>query len=146
MALPYIDFASQEQIHRSGVHLFMDWRIAAAQHAAERAAVTVHEQMARGVSGLATVAATAPFIGMFGNIIGIYNSFPGCGTEKTTYMAIVMGLLGRSLIPTALGLAVAIMAAVGWRYLGGRLAEFDAGMAEAVLDLPGWLSGCAGRG
>ncbi len=116
----------------------------AAQHATQHAATAVHEEMARGLGGLATVAATAPLVGMLGNIIGIYNSFPACGTEKTTYMAIVMGLLGQSIAPAALGLAVAIIAAVGWRYLGGRMAEFDAEMKEAVLDLPGWLRGGIG--
>jgi len=114
----------------------MDWRIAPAQHAAERSAVLVHRRMARGLRGLATVAATAPFVGMFGTCWGIANSFPGCGGEKSTCMAAVAALLSESIMPAALGLAVATTASVGYKYLSGRMAGFDLEMSDAVRDLP----------
>jgi biopolymer transport protein ExbB/TolQ len=49
----------------------VDWRIELAQHAAERSAAGVHRELGRGLSGLATVAATAPFVGMLGNVVGV---------------------------------------------------------------------------
>jgi biopolymer transport protein ExbB/TolQ len=117
----------------------MDWRIASAQHAAERSAMLVHRRMARGLRGLATVAATAPFVGMFGTCWSIVNSFTGCGGEKSTCMAAVAALLSESIMPAALGLAVATTASVGYQCLSGRMADFDLEMKEAVRDLPGLL-------
>ncbi|HEY2012293.1 MAG TPA: MotA/TolQ/ExbB proton channel family protein [Bryobacteraceae bacterium] len=118
----------------------MDWRVASAQHAAERAAVMVDRQMARGLCGLATVAATAPFAGMIGAVWGISHSFPPCGADKSTCMAAIAELLGASIVPAALGLGVAIMASWGYRYLSERMAEFEIEMRNAVRDLPASLT------
>lgn len=96
----------------------------------------VHRRMARGLRGLATVAASAPFVGIFGTCWGIVNSFRGCGGERSTCMAAGAALLSESIMPAALGLAVATIASVGYKYLSGRMAEFDLEMAEAVRDLP----------
>lgn len=117
----------------------MDWRIDSAQRAAENSAMLVHRRMARGLRGLATVAATAAFMGMFGTCLGIVNSFVGCGGEKSACMAAVAALLSESIMPTALGLAVATAASVGYKYLSGRMAEFDLEMRDAVRDLPDLL-------
>lgn len=99
----------------------------------------VHRRMARGLRGIATVAATAAFVGMFGTCLGIINSFVGCGGDKATCMAAVAALLSESIMPTALGLAVATTASVGYKYLSGRMAEFDLEMRDAVRDLPEFL-------
>jgi biopolymer transport protein ExbB/TolQ len=117
----------------------MDWRMALAQHAAERSAKVVHRRMTRGLCGLATVAATAPFVGMIGTCWGVVNSFPGCGGNKSTCMAAVAALLSESIMPAALGLAVAITASWGYKHLNGRMADFDAEMQDAVGNLPGLL-------
>jgi biopolymer transport protein ExbB/TolQ len=83
--------------------------------------------MARGLRGLATVAATAPFVGMFGTC---------CGEEKSTCMAVVAAFLSESIMPAALGLAVATTASVGYKYLSGRMAVFDLEMRDPVRGLP----------
>lgn len=111
-----------------------------ALNAAERSAATLHLHMARGLSGLATVAATAPFVGMFGTVAGIFNSFPGCGADKATCMAAIVNLLSLSMVPAALGLAVAITASSGYKHLSARLANFDAEMENAVRDLSQYLA------
>jgi biopolymer transport protein ExbB/TolQ len=118
----------------------MDWRVTSAQHAAERSAAVVHRQMARGLCGLATVAATAPFVGMIGTVWGIINSFPSCGCEKSALMAAIADLLSKSMMPAALGLAVAITASWGHKYLSARMAGFDIEMRYAVQDLPVYLA------
>jgi len=69
--------------------------------------------MARRLGGLGTVAATAPFVGMIGTVWGIFNSYPGCGGEKSACMAAVVDLLSKSMIPEAFGIAVAIIASWG---------------------------------
>ena len=101
--------------------------------------------MARGLCGLATVAATVPFVGMIGTVWGIVNSFPGCGGEKSTCMAAVADLLSESLMPAALGLAVAITASWGHKYLSAQLADFDVEMRNTVRDLPDCLATCGVR-
>jgi len=118
----------------------MDWRVTSAQHAAERSAAVVHRQMAGGLCGLATVAATAPFVGMIGAVWGIVHSFPGCGGEKSMCMAAIANLLSESMMPAALGLAVAIIASCGHKYLSARMADFDIEMRNAVQDLPVYLA------
>jgi biopolymer transport protein ExbB/TolQ len=123
----------------------MDWRVVSAQHAAERSAAVVHWQMAHDLYGLATVAATAPFVGMIGTVWGIVNSFPGCGGEKSACMAAVAELLSESIMPAALGLAVAITTSWGYKHLSARMAEFDIEMRNAVRDLPDYLASCAFR-
>jgi biopolymer transport protein ExbB/TolQ len=108
----------------------------------------VHRRMARGLCGLATVAATAPFVGMIGTCWGIVNSFQGCGGNRSTCMAAVAALLSESIMPAALGLAVAITASWAYKYLSGRMAGFDAEMQDAVRDLPCllWKSRLSGAG
>ena len=123
----------------------MDWRLALAQHAAERSAAVVHRQMRRGLCGLATVAATAPFVGMIGAVWGIAHSFPPCGTEKSTCMAAIAERLSESIMPAALGLAVAITASSGYKYLSARMTDIDIEMRNAVRNLPDYLANCRFR-
>jgi biopolymer transport protein ExbB/TolQ len=103
--------------------------------ACARAATDVHREMERGLSGLAAVAATAPFLGFIGTVLGISNSFPGFGTEKSTAMAIIAGRLGDSLVPAAASVLLAIIASCGYRYLRARLDILDIEMETAALDL-----------
>jgi biopolymer transport protein ExbB len=105
------------------------------RRACERAANDVHREMQRGLSGLAAVAATAPFVGFIGTVLGIWNSFPGMGTEKSTYMGIVAGRLGDSLVPAAASVLLAITASCSYRYLRARLEGIDMEMETATLEL-----------
>jgi len=91
--------------------------------------------MARGVTSLATIASIAPFVGLFGTVLGIVNSFPGFGTEKFTAMAITIGRLAESLVPTELGLLVALLAFCFYKYLLARLDDFDVEMENVSLQL-----------
>ncbi len=103
--------------------------------------MAVHQRMSRGLRGLATVAATAPFLGMAATCWGMLNSFPGCGGEKSTCMAAVTALLSASIAPAALGLAVAIIARWGYASLSRQMAQFDTDMRSAVRDLTGLPGG-----
>ena len=118
----------------------MDWRVALAQHAAERSSAAVGREMGRGLSGLATVAATAPFIGMIGTVLGIFNSFPGFDGEESAIMAAIAERLSNSMMPTALGVAVSVTAFSGYRYLSAQMPDFNCEMRNAVLDLASYLS------
>src|ERR1700684_3169408 len=58
--------------------------IEASKRALERAEAIVHAELKRGISSLATVGSTAPFVGLFGTVLGIINAFKGISTEKST--------------------------------------------------------------
>ncbi len=119
----------------------MNWRVLLAEHAAERMATAVHRKMARGLFGLATVAATAPFVGVLGTLLGISSSFRGCGGEKTAMIAALAENLSEAMMPAALGVAVAVAALAGYEYLAAQVADLDAEMRVAILAMPSQLSG-----
>src|SRR5271165_5504729 len=97
--------------------------------AGERAASTVHFELNRGLTSLATIASLAPFVGLFGTVLGIMNSFRviGASTHLTGFGAVAHGI-AESLGTTALGLLVAIPAVWFYHYLRGQLEAFDAEM------------------
>jgi biopolymer transport protein TolQ len=77
------------------------------------------------LSFLATTANTAPFIGLFGTVWGIMHSFHSIGAAKSASLATVAPGISEALIATAIGLAVAIPATVGYNLFQGRLARVD---------------------
>ena len=79
----------------------------------------------RGLGALATIAATAPFVGLFGTTLGIMNSFKGCGTQKATCMAATTQGISEALITTALGLLVAVPAALAYNYFAAKSEFLD---------------------
>ena len=91
--------------------------------------------MKRGVNGFASIAATEPFVGFFGTVLGIIRSFSGSSTERTTLMLWTLRYLSDALVPTALGLVVAVLAFCFYRYLSARLEDFDIEMTNVSLQL-----------
>src|SRR5438045_960469 len=65
--------------------------IEASKRARERAEAIVHAELKRGVSGCATIGSTAPFVGLFGTVLGIIQAFQGISQEKPTVLAAVEG-------------------------------------------------------
>src|SRR5450756_1471406 len=107
--------------------------------ALERAAQTASSEaltaMETRMTWLATIAAIAPFIGLFGTVMGIIDAFHGLGTAgAATLRAVAPGISG-ALITTAAGLVVAIPAVVGYNQLTARLREFGARMGDFGLEL-----------
>ena len=107
----------------------------AVSRASARSASVVHAEMKRGLNSLASIAATAPFIGLFGTVLGIFNSFRGLGTEKSTIMPWMARFLSEAMVPTALGVLVAVLAFCFYKYLLARLDNFDVEMKSASLEL-----------
>ena len=75
------------------------------------------EQLQRGLSVLASVGSTAPFVGLFGTVWGIYHALVGIGASGQASIDKVAGPVGEALIMTAFGLAVAIPAVLGYNAL-----------------------------
>jgi biopolymer transport protein ExbB len=83
----------------------------------QRTADTVVSQMQAGLPVLASVGATAPFIGLLGTVIGIYNALIAIGVAGQASIDKVAGPVGEALIMTAIGLAVAVPAVLGYNIL-----------------------------
>ena len=81
---------------------------------------TVQMRSQEGLSVLATIGATAPFVGLFGTVWGIYNALVTIGVSGQASIDKVAGPVGEALIMTALGLAVAVPAVLGYNWLVRR--------------------------
>src|SRR5579864_7517617 len=109
--------------------------IEASKRALERAAAIVHAELKRGVSSLATIGSTAPFVGLFGTVVGIINAFQGISAEKSTGLAAVAGGISEALVTTAIGLFVAIPAVWMFNLFTGRIEAFDVEMGNSSSEL-----------
>src|SRR5580658_4400020 len=105
------------------------------QRASMRAAALIHGQMKRGLASLATIASTAPWLGIFATLFGIINSFPGFFGQRETIIAVEFGLRSQALVPTAFGLLVALVALWCYKYLLSDLEALDSEMERASLEL-----------
>src|SRR5690349_3654492 len=109
--------------------------IEASKRALERTEAIVHAELKRGLGGLATIGSTAPFVGLFGTVMGILNAFIGINNSKATGLAAVAGGIAEALVTTAIGLLVAIPAVMMFNYLTGRVEAFDVEMDNSSSEL-----------
>lgn len=109
--------------------------IEASRRALERSEAIVHAEMNRGVSSLATIGSTAPFVGLFGTVVGIMNAFKSISTSKSTGIGAVAGGISEALITTAFGLMVAIPAVWMFNYFTNKIAAFDVEMGNSSSEL-----------
>ena len=109
--------------------------IEASKRALERAEAIVHAELKRGVSSLATIGSTAPFVGLFGTVVGIINAFKGIATEKSAGLGAVAGGISEALVATAIGLFVAIPAVWVFNYFTNKIEAFDVEMGNSSSEL-----------
>jgi biopolymer transport protein ExbB len=86
----------------------------------DRALSSVQSRLQDGLALLATVGSTAPFVGLFGTVWGIYNALVKIGISGQASIDKVAGPVGEALIMTAIGLAVAVPAVMGYNWLVRR--------------------------
>ncbi|HUG80986.1 MAG TPA: MotA/TolQ/ExbB proton channel family protein [Bryobacterales bacterium] len=109
--------------------------IESSKRALERAQAITHAELNRGLSGLATIGSTAPFVGLFGTVVGIINAFQGISTEKSTGLGAVAGGISEALVATAIGLFVAIPAVWMFNYFNSKVEAFDVEMDNSSSEL-----------
>jgi biopolymer transport protein ExbB len=97
----------------------------------ERVEAAFSRRISRGTGVLATIGATAPFVGLFGTVWGIMNSFIGISKSHTTNLAVVAPGIAEALLATALGLAAAIPAVVIYNLFSRQIATYRAALADA---------------
>jgi biopolymer transport protein ExbB len=118
----------------SGLHAkvdFADWVDLSLHRATER----IQRRLANGMSLLATVGSTSPFVGLFGTVWGIYHALTAIGVAGQASIDKVAGPVGESLIMTAIGLAVAVPAVLGYNWLLRR----NTAVMDEVRDFSGEL-------
>ena len=98
------------------------------EHALRRAEFDQSVKLEKGITFLATVASSAPFIGLFGTVWGIMNAFQGLSSAKSTTIQAVAPGISEALVATAIGLAAAIPAAVAYNYYAVGIKHFRESM------------------
>jgi biopolymer transport protein ExbB len=101
----------------------------------ERVEAAMTRQVSRGVGLLATIGATAPFVGLFGTVWGIMNSFIGISESHTTNLAVVAPGIAEALLATALGLVAAIPAVVIYNHLARVISGYRTLLGDASAQL-----------
>jgi biopolymer transport protein ExbB len=97
----------------------------------ERIEAAVSRKTARGTGVLATIGSTAPFVGLFGTVWGIMNSFIGISEAHTTNLAVVAPGIAQALLATALGLVAAIPAVMIYNVLARSTAHYRTLLGDA---------------
>ena len=92
-------------------------------------------QLKRGLGFLATIGSTAPFIGLFGTVVGIINAFRSIAATGSGGMSVVSGGIAEALVSTALGIFVAIPAVVAFNHFTGKIETFHVEMNRASTQL-----------
>jgi len=101
-----------------------------------RSEASINARLAGGLPFLATVGATAPFVGLLGTVIGIYRAMIGIAIAGSAQIDKVAGPVGEALIMTAIGLLVAVPAVLAYNWLQSRnrrIAELLSGFSTDVL-------------
>ena len=104
----------------------------------ERIEAAIGRRMTKGTGVLATIGATAPFVGLFGTVWGIMNSFIGISKSQTTNLAVVAPGIAEALLAAAIGLVAAIPAVVIYNHFARQIAAYKALVGDtsaAVLRL-----------
>jgi len=101
----------------------------------ERIEAAAGRRMSRGTGILATIGATAPFVGLFGTVWGIMNSFIGISKAQTTNLAVVAPGIAEALLATALGLVAAIPAVVVYNLFARQTSAYRALLGDGAAEV-----------
>ena len=119
----------------SGGSLTRDDIVDTVRRAIQRGTALTSNDLKKGIPSLATIGATAPFVGLLGTVIGVINAFHGISTTGSGGLGAVSGGISEALVETALGLVVAIPAVWMYNYFTGRLEYFNVEMDNSSSEL-----------
>ena len=125
----------QYQVEIGEVEKDREGAVEAAKRAIQRATAVNLSDLKRGLSGLATIGATAPFVGLFGTTFGIINAFAGMALTGSGGIAAVSAGIAEALITTAFGLFVAVPAVWAFNYFNGKVEGFNVEMDNSSSEL-----------
>jgi biopolymer transport protein ExbB/TolQ len=107
----------------------------ASKRALQRATAIKVAEFKRGLSGLATIGSTAPFVGLFGTVFGIINAFQGMRSAESAGISAVAGGISEALFTTAFGLLVAVPAVWLFNYFVSKVDNFVVEMDNSSAEL-----------
>ena len=119
----------------SGGGLGRDDMLDTVRRAIQRATALTGNDLKKGVSSLATIGSTAPFVGLLGTVVGIINAFVGIASTGSGGIGAVSAGIAEALVETALGLVVAIPAVWFYNYLTGIVDYFNVEMDNSASEL-----------
>ncbi|UCF39393.1 MAG: MotA/TolQ/ExbB proton channel family protein [Acidobacteriota bacterium] len=125
----------QEFRSHTGSDVIPGETIESSRRAIQRAQAIGIEDFKRGLGGLATIGATAPFVGLFGTTVGVINAFAGMSAGEDTGLAAVAGGISEALVATAIGLFVAVPAVWMYNYFTGKIESFIVEMDNSSSEL-----------
>lgn len=112
-----------------------DLEMESSKRALERAIAVKTAELKRGLAGLATVGSTAPFVGLFGTVIGIIGAFQALRTNETAGIGAVGGVIAEALVTTAGGILVAVPAVWLFNYFTNKVTSFGVEMENSASEL-----------
>ena len=119
----------------SGGSLSREDLVDTVRRAIQRASALTANDLKKGISSLATIGATAPFVGLLGTVVGIITAFQGIAATGSGGLGAVSAGISEALVETALGLVVAIPAVWFYNYLTGRIEYFNVEMDNSSSEL-----------
>jgi biopolymer transport protein ExbB/biopolymer transport protein TolQ len=119
----------------SGATMTRDDIVDTVRRAIQRATALTSNDLKKGIPSLATIGATAPFVGLLGTVVGVINAFAGIGAQGSAGLGAVSAGISEALIETALGLVVAIPAVWLYNYFTGRLEYFNVEMDNSSSEM-----------
>ena len=125
-----------EALHQHGADDTFDFDVVdAVNRALERVKEREIADLRRGLGGLATIASAAPFVGLFGTVVGIINAFRSMASSGQGGLAAVSAGISEALVTTAFGLLVAIPAVMVYNYLTNRVDDFIVDMNDVSSEV-----------
>lgn len=119
----------------SGSNLSREDLVDTVRRSIQRASALTANDLKRGISALATIGATAPFVGLLGTVVGIITAFQGIAATGSGGIGAVSAGISEALVETALGLFVAIPAVWLYNYFQGRIDYFNVEMDNSSSEL-----------
>jgi biopolymer transport protein ExbB len=119
----------------SGANLNRDDLVDTVRRAIQRATALTATDLKKGVSSLATIGSTAPFVGLLGTVVGVINAFQGIAATGSGGIGAVSAGIAEALVETALGLLVAIPAVWFYNYVTGRIEYFNVEMDNSSSEM-----------
>ena len=133
-----VELSRQAGLHVSGEH--RDSTIGRAQAAVSAVQASLGKRLSGGMQFLATVGSTGPFIGLFGTVYGIMNSFIGIANSNTTNLAVVAPGIAEALLATGIGLFAAIPSVVFYNYFQNSISAYGSRSEGFVAELMNAIS------
>jgi biopolymer transport protein ExbB len=133
-----IELSRQAGLQVTGAH--RDTTILRASTAVNAIQAQLAKRLSSGMQFLASVGSNAPFIGLFGTVYGIMNSFIGIANTNTTNLAVVAPGIAEALLATGIGLFAAIPSVIFYNYFQTRIAAYGARSEGFVAELMNALS------